>query len=86
MSFYDKTQEVPYHNSTHAADVTLSMNSLLCTPALEVTSLMLMMMMMTLLTCPVCVHAPGDSLRHIRQRCARCGPPRPHQPVSHKYK
>ena len=38
MSFNDKTQEVPYHNSTHAADVTLSMNSLLCTPALEVSS------------------------------------------------
>jgi len=28
-------KEVPYHNSTHAADVTLSMNYLLCTPALE---------------------------------------------------
>merc|ERR1712223_773316 len=28
-------KEVPYHNSTHAADATLSMNSLLATPALE---------------------------------------------------
>ena len=29
-------KEVPYHNSTHAADVTLSINFLLNSPALEV--------------------------------------------------
>ena len=32
-------QDVPYHNSLHAADVTLSMNTLLNSPALEVTSI-----------------------------------------------
>ena len=31
MSFF----KVPYHNSSHAADVTLSMNTLLNSPALE---------------------------------------------------
>ena len=31
-------QDVPYHNSLHAADVTLSMNTLLNSPALEVTT------------------------------------------------